>query len=166
MSRSWATTRVGRLLKGLGRRLVRWFRAVAAEDRGEKDAANGAAQLLSGELGVRVGVGKAEGKVEGKVEGAKTMSVLVENSYSPTSEQIDGRVVERSVWYRDDRFFGQKLSERMSGGLKDCRFERSLEDDFGIDASLDLSALETAGVKIGGKFQSHVAGKWVIQARF
>ena len=123
-----------------------------------------ASALLGGELGVRVGGGEAN--VKGEVEGDNKMSVVVERRYRPISKQIDGRVVERSVWYRHDPFFGQTLAERLSGSLEECKFERSIEDDFGIDASLDLSALEKVGLKIGGKFQSHVAGRWVVHAQF
>ena len=123
-----------------------------------------ASALLGGELGVRVGGGEAN--VKGEVEGDNKMSVVAERRYRPISKQIDGRVVERSVWYRHDPFFGQTLAERLSGSLEECKFERSIEDDFGIDASLDLSALEKVGLKIGGKFQSHVAGRWVVHAQF
>lgn len=72
---------------------------------------------------------------------------------------------DQLVWYQHEPTWKSIAAGRMSDGLDAFRLNVNYRDNYGVDSKL-AAAIESAGLGIGGKFESHQSTTWKIEGTF
>lgn len=113
---------------------------------------------------LNVPAGKA-GEQVGTTAGGDTEKqrhLLFQISLEGTS---DPSVPDELVWYPHEPTWQQVARARIKYGMKSFSLSLQYENDFGINADLEVMA-GNAGLNLGGRFVSHESTIWEIQGSF
>ena len=84
---------------------------------------------------------------------------------SSLSGTLDPSVPDELVWYSHEPTWQQVARGRIKYGMKDFSLNLRYEDDFGVNANLEVRA-NNANLDLGGKFENHESTIWNIQGKF
>ncbi len=116
------------------------------------------------EFASRLSAPMGDTDVSGEVGATRQSSAqfLYEATLSGTDEPT---LPEFQVWYDHEPTWQSIAKGRLQFGLQQFSLNVAYEDDFGVNAGLEASALG-AGFELGGQFQDHAATTWRISGRF
>lgn len=75
------------------------------------------------------------------------------------------RLPENLVWFSGEAAWQSVANGRLKYGMRDFSLSVKYQDDFGINAGLEVKAVK-AGLKIGGTFENQTGTTWNIKGKF
>jgi hypothetical protein len=117
-------------------------------------------QDISGKIAI--GIPDSSAKVESGTKNKEQSEILYEAELSGGPPSV---VIENLKWYPNERAWQQVVKARTKKGLRNFRLNLLYQQDFGVNASLNVE-VQKVGLEVGGEFQSHRSTIWEIQGTF